>query len=179
MKLEDFKIKVFTLLEEYNEDSETYTDDEDLGNKINSVTNQVLFELARMKKINAYESRDVKEGDVIEFNSLDSFYQLNIIRGLDCDVIGERIKCNEAGTIEIYYYKYPTRIDIDTDDSVELELSDDALECAIYGVAADLLKSDVSSNYGAIYAERYRELKNELDPRYAMGSVYIDGSINI
>ena len=107
------------------------------------------------------------------------FYQLNIVRGLDCDIIGERIKCNETGTLEIYYYQKPTRIDIDTDDSHELELSDDAIEVLIYGVAADLLKSDVSSNYGQIYAERYREMKNELDPRYAMGSVYIEGSINI
>lgn len=179
MTLEEFKIKVFSLIEEYDENEENLTADEDLANKINSVTNQILFELARMKKINAYEARDVKEGDVIEFNSLDSFYQLNIVRGLDCDIIGERIKCNETGTIEIHYYKYPTRIDIDTDDSVELELSDDALECAVYGVAADLLKSDVSSNYGSIYTERYRELKNELDPRYTMGSVYISGSIDV
>lgn len=179
MTLEEFKIKVFSLIEEYDEEEENLTADEDLANKINSVINQILNEMARFKKINAYESRDVKEGDVIEFSSLDNFYQLNIVRGIDCDIIGERIKANEDGTIEIYFFKYPTQINTDTDDSQELDLSIDALECAVYGVAADLLKSDVSSNYGQIYADRYREMKNELDPRYAMGSVYIEGSINI
>ena len=32
----------------------------------------------------------------------------------------------------------------------------------VYGVAADILKSDVSSNYGQVYAQRYSELKQEL-----------------
>ena len=41
----------------------------------------------------------------------------------------------------------------------------------------DLLKSDVSSNYGQVYAERYSELKQMLDPRQSQGSVYIDGGI--
>ena len=46
-----------------------------------------------------------------------------------------------------------------------------------YGVAGDLLKSDVASNYGTIYSARYREMLSELDPRNAMGSVFIDGGI--
>jgi len=79
----------------------------------------------------------------------------------------------------VYYYKYPTQINEETDDSQELDLSIDVLEIMPYGVAADLLKSDVSSNYGAIYAERYVEMKRELDPRYAMGAVYIDTSNSI
>ena len=177
--LEEVKIKILSLIEEYDENEENLTADEDIANKINSVINQIQFELARFKKINAYESREVNEGEVIEFNTLENFYQLNIVRGLDCDIIGERIKCNEAGTLEIHYYKYPTRIDIDTDDSFEFELSDDVIEVLVYGVAADLLKSDVSSNYGRIYAERYAEMKRELDPRYAMGSVYIDTSNSV
>lgn len=180
LNLEQLKTKVYSLIEEFVEDEENLTSDEDLSNKFNSVANQVLNEMARMKKINAYTTMDVKEGDVIEFKSIDDmFYQLNLVRGLECDVIGEQIKANEDGTIEIHYFKYPTQIDNDTDDSQELDLSIDALEVAVYGIAADLLKSDVSSGYGQVYADRYREMKNELDPRYAMGSVYIEGSINI
>ena len=174
MTLEEMKTKVYSLIEEYSEDADDLTEDSDLSSKFNSVANQVINEVARMKKINAYETREVTEGEVIEFSSLDNFYQLNIVRGIDCDVIGERIKANEAGTIEIYFYKYPTQIDIDTDDSQELDLSTDALECAVYGIAADLLAADVSSNYGRIYRERYRQLIQELDPRTALGSVYID-----
>ena len=48
-----------------------------------------------------------------------------------------------------------------------------------YGVAADLLKSDVSNQYGQIYANRYTELKQSLDPRYNTGGFYIDGGTKI
>lgn len=180
MTLEEMKQKVYSLIEEYSEDAEELTEDEDLALKMNSVINQVQNELARMKKIEEYTTLDGSEGDVIDFSSIGSnLYQLNIVKGVDCEIIGQKIKFNETGTAEVYYYRYPTQINMDTDDSQVLDLSIDALEIMPYGVAADLLKSDVSSNYGQIYADRYREMKSELDPRYAMGSVYIDGSINI
>lgn len=180
MTLEEMKQKVYSLIEEYSEDAEDLTEDEDLALKMNSVINQIQNELARMKKIEEYTTLDGLEGDVVDFSSIDNnLYQLNIVRGVDCEIIGQKIKFNEAGTAEVYYYKYPTQINADTDDSQELELSIDALEIMPYGVAADLLKSDVSSNYGQIYADRYREMKNELDPRYAMGSVYIEGGFEI
>lgn len=180
MTLEEMKQKVYSLIEEYSEDAEELTEDEDLALKMNSVINQVQNELARMKKIEDYTTLEGLEGDVIDFSSIDSnLYQLNIVKGVDCEIIGQKIKFNEAGTAEVYYYKYPTQINMDTDDSQELDLSIDALEIMPYGVAADLLKSDVSSNYGQIYADRYREMKSELDPRYSMGSVYIEGGIEI
>lgn len=180
MTLEEMKQKVYSLIEEYSEDAEDLTEDTDLALKMNSVINQVQNELARMKKIEEYTTLDGREGDVVDFSSIDNnLYQLNIVKGLDCEIIGQKIKFNEEGTAEVYYYRYPTQINSDTDDSQELDLSIDALEIMPYGVAADLLKSDVSSNYGQIYADRYREMKNELDPRYAMPSVYIDGGFDI
>ena len=48
-----------------------------------------------------------------------------------------------------------------------------------YGIAADLLKSDVSAEYGAIYATRYETMLQRLDPRYQMTSVYIEGGVDI
>lgn len=180
MTLEEMKIKVYSLIEEYSEDADDLTEDEDLALKMNSVINQIQNELARFKKIEEYTTVEGTEGSVIDFKDVDdNLYQLNIVRGLNCEIIGQKIKFNETGTAEVYYYKYPTQIDIDTEDSQELDLSIDVLEIMPYGVAADLLKSDVSSNYGQIYAERYRELKNELDPRYTLGSVYVDGGIEV
>jgi hypothetical protein len=180
MTLEEMKQKVYALIEEYNEDAENLTEDEDLATKMNGVINQIQNELARMKKIEEYTTLEGSEGSVIDFKDVDSnLYQLNIVRGVDCEIIGQKIKFNEDGVAEVYYYKYPTQINIDTDDSQEFDLSIDVLEIMPYGVAADLLKSDVSSNYGQIYAQRYQELKNELDPRYAMGGIYIEGSIDI
>lgn len=180
MTLEEMKTKVYSLIEEYSEDADDLTEDEDLASKMNSVINQIQNELARIKKIEEYATLEGTKGDMVDFKDVDDkLYQLNIVRGLDVDIIGQKIKFNETGTAEVYYYKYPTQINNDTDDDFEFDLSIDVLEIMPYGVAADLLKSDVSSNYGQIYAERYREMKNELDPRYALGSVYIDGSIDI
>ena len=180
MTLEEMKQKVYALIEEYSEDAENLTEDEDLALKMNGVINQVQNELARMKKIDAYTTVEATEGTTINFKDIDNmFYQLNIVQGLDCEIIGQMIKFNESGKADVFYYKYPTQINEDTDDSQELDLSIDALEIMPYGVAADLLKSDVSSNYGQIYENRYRQMINELDPRSAMGSVYIEGSINI
>lgn len=177
MTLEELKQKVYSLIEEYDEEADNLTPDEDLALKMNSVINQIQNELARMKKLEEYTTVEGEKGSVIDFKDIDSnLYQLNIVKGLDVEIIGQRIKFNETGTAEVYYYKYPTQINQDTDDSQELDLSIDALEIMPYGVAADLLKSDVSSNYGQVYAARYQEMKNELDPRYAMGSVFIDTS---
>ena len=53
------------------------------------------------------------------------------------------------------------------------------LEIMPYGIAADLLKSDVSSEYGSVYATRYESLKQMLDPRYQMTSVYIEGGVDV
>lgn len=180
MTLEEMKIKVYSLIEEYNEDADNLTEDEDLALKINSVINQIQNELARFKKIEEYKTVEGTEGQIINFKDIDdNLYQLNIVKGLNVEIIGQKIKFNESGTAEVYYYKYPTQINVDTEDDFTFDLSTDVLEVMPYGIAADLLKSDVSSNYGQIYAQRYKELKQELDPRYSLGSVYIDGGINI
>ena len=180
MTLEELKLKTLSMIEEYNENEDSLTEDQDIALKLNSVINQIQNELARFKKIDAYATMEVEADQEIVLEDIDkNFYQLNIIRGVDHTAIGNRVIFNEAGTAKIYYYKYPTQINDDTDDSFTLELSTDALEIMPYGIAADLLKSDVSNNYGQTYANRYRELLQSLDPRNAMFSVYIEGSTNI
>jgi len=180
MTLEEFKYKVYALIEEYSDSADEMTEDEDLATKMNTVINQVQNEMARFKKINGYAVLDVEMDEVKTLNEIDeNLYQLNLIRGVEAEIIGDRIIFNEDGTAKIFYYKYPTQINQDTDDSFEFELDPDVLEVMVYGVAADLLKSDVSSNYGKIYADRYREMKNELDPRKSMGMIYIDGGMEV
>jgi hypothetical protein len=88
-------------------------------------------------------------------------------------------KIIESGTAEIDLYVYPERITDKTKDNYEFELSADVLEIMPYGIAADLLKSDVSAEYGNIYATRYESMKQVLDPRYQMYSITIEGGINI
>lgn len=187
MTLLDIKKKVLGLIEELNPDSEYLTDDPDIATKFNEVTNQVLFELARHKKIPKYVEMDVSEGDVIEFADIEKacgyeIYQINLVCGVSYvpKASGTVLKVLESGTAEIDVFVYPERITEKTKDKAyEFELSPDVLEIMPYGIAADLLKSDVSAEYGSVYATRYETMLQRLDPRYQMTSVYIEGGINV
>ena len=187
MTLKDMKVKVLGMIEELNPNSELLTDDPDIATKFNEVTNQVLFELARMKKIPKFVKLEVNEGDVIEFADIEKvcgyeIYQINLVSGVDyvSRANGTVLEIEESGTAKIDVFVYPERITATTKDKAyEFELSNDALEVMPYGIAADLLKSDISAGYGNVYANRYENMKRELDPRYQMTSIYIDGGVSV
>lgn len=176
MNLLEVQKKVLRLIEEIDTSSSSeITNDPDIKEKINDVINLVYFELCRIKKLPAVDELDVKENDEITLDEeLDNFYQLNVIKNVRYDQIENNVIFLEEGTAKIYYYKFPKKITKETDaEKYKFENSDDVIETLIMGVAADILKNDVSSNYGRIYAERYNELKQSLDPRFARGSVVI------
>lgn len=187
MTLLEMKKAVLALIEELNPDSEYLTDDPDIQAKINYVINQIMYELARHKKIPKYAELDVSAGDLVTFEEIEKacgyeVYQLGTIGGVAYSpkADGTVLKITEDGTAEINLYVYPERITEKTKDKAyEFELTPDVLEIMPYGVAADLLKSDVSAEYGNIYATRYEAMKQALDPRYQMTSVYIEGGYNI
>jgi hypothetical protein len=109
-------------------------------------------------------------------------YQVALIAGVNYAVKanGTVFKILESGTAEIDCFVYPERITEKTKDKAyEFELSPDALEIMPYGIAADLLKSDVSAEYGKVYAERYQSMLQMLDPRNTMTSIYIDGGYSL
>jgi hypothetical protein len=184
MTLGEMKKKTLGLIEELNPESEFLTDDPDISAKHNDVVNQVQFELAREKKIPRYVEMEVREGDLIDFTAIKEkcgkdVYQLCTVVGVKhlYKASGTVLKVLEDGVIEIDCYVYPERITAETPDSHEFELPADLLEIMPYGVAADLLKSDVSTEYGSIYAARYEAMKQALDPRYALTTVYIEGGV--
>ena len=183
MTLKDMKKKTLSLIEEIvdNPESQTITsltNDPDIEAKLNYVINQIQYELSRIKKIPKYVELDGEKDALIDFDDIkaetnNEVYQIDIVRGIDYELKadGTIIKCLENGTLEIEYYKYPTRITKETPDTYEFELSDDVLEIMPYGVASDLLKSDVSNAYGNVYAQRYERMKQELDTRYNTGYI--------
>ena len=187
MTLMTMKKKVLGLIEELNPESELLTDDPDIAVKITDVINQIMFELARMKKIARYIEIEVSEGDLIDYERIEKesgskVYQIKLVDGVDYQykADGTIIKALESGTMGIDFFIYPERITEKTNaKTYEFELSDDALEIMPYGVAGDLLKSDVSTQYGSIYSNRYEAMKRELDPRNNMGSISISGGVNI
>ena len=184
MTLKEMKEKVLGMIEELNPNSALLTDDPDIATKFNDVTNQIMFELARMKKIPKYVEMAVNKGDMIEFADIEQecgyeIYQIGLVGGVNYSskANGTVLKILESGTAEIDVFVYPERITSTTKDSYEFELSPDALEIMPYGVAGDLLKSDVSTEYGTIYSTRYENMLQRLDPRYQMGSIYIEGGV--
>lgn len=192
MTLGDLKKKTLALIEEINPDVTSLTDDPDIEAKLPYVINQILHELARFKKIPAYEEIEVEKGDILDLTTLgrdedaeepdtrNIFYQLDIIRNVEYEYLDNlHVRFLEDGTALVKYFRYPANIDEDTADTTTLDLSDDALEIAPYGIAADVLKADVSNQYGTIYANRYREMIQSLDSRYSMGSVEFDGGLEI
>ena len=109
-------------------------------------------------------------------------YQINLVCGVDHTpkANGTVLKINESGVAEIDVYVYPERITEKTKaKAYEFELSPDVLEILPYGVAADLLKSDVSAEYGSVYATRYETMLKRLDPRYQMSTIYVEGGVDL
>lgn len=186
MTLKEIKNKVLALIEELNPNVKELTEDPDIAIKLNHVINQVMFELARIKKIPKYVEIEVAKGDILSFADIEKecgyeIYQLNNICGVNYvpKANGTILKILENGVAEIECYVYPERITDTTNDNYEFDLSADVLEIMPYGIAADLLKSDVSTEYGSIYGTRYESMKQMLDPRYQMTSIYIEGGVNI
>lgn len=187
MTLLEMKKKVLQLIEEVSTKENKLTDDPDIEAKLNTVINQTMYEVARMKKIPAYKEikvdtsvKEVYDFDDIQGTDKNKIYQLDVIRGIEYETKanGTIIKCLEDGTMEVNYFKYPITITNETkEDEYVFELSDDALEIIPYGVAGDLLKSDASNQYGQIYSQRYETMLQRLDSRYNMGSIYIEDGI--
>jgi hypothetical protein len=186
MKLQEMKKKILGMIEELDTKSASLTSDADIETKLNDTINQVMFELARMKKIPDYVEIEVQAGDLVRFEDITAVsgyevYQLEKVRGVDYQfkANGTIIKVLESGTLEIDYFKYPELITEKTNGSYEFELSADALEILPYGVAGDLLKTDVSTDYGRIFSDRYELMLSRLDPRYSMGMFTVEGGVNV
>lgn len=186
MRLGEFKKKVLALIEELNINSEFLTDDPDISAKINYVVNMVMFEMCRMKKLPGYVEIPVKKGDLIDFalvekHSKYEVYQFGTVRGVEVDykAQGTILKVLEDGTAEIDFFKYPESITEKTKDSYEFELTNDVLEVMVFGVAGNLLKSDISADYGRIYSQEYESLKQMLDPRYSTPVIQFSGGFDV
>ena len=186
MTLLELTKKTLALIEELNTENEKYTDDPDIALKLKHVINQVLYRVARIKKIPKYVEMQVEAGDLITFEDIAresgyEVYQLASVQGVNFTykADGTVIKILESGTLEIDCYVYPERITDTTPDSYEFEISQDVFEILPYGIAADLLKSDVSAEYGSVYAAQFESMLQQVDPRYHMATVYIEGGVSL
>ena len=181
MTLGELKKKTLSLIEEIDMEEENLTSDPDIAAKLPYVINQILHELARFKKISAYTTLEVEKDDVLNLeDALDNFYQLHNIRGVKFEFIDDvSVRFLADGEATISYYQYPDNITENTSDAKRINLSEDALEIAPYGIAGDLLKSDVSTGYGQIYSNRYQQLLQMLDSRYTQPIIEFENGIDL
>lgn len=176
MTLTEIKTQILAMIEELNPESPLLTDDPDISAKINFVINQIQCELARIKKIPKNVELEVHENDFKTFKDIDTnFYQLSLIRGVKHEIIDDTVTFQEDGKAKVYYYIMPTLITNENQGEYEFELPLELLQILPYGVAGDLLKSDISANYGTIYANRYELMLQRIDSRYSVGTIYIGG----
>ena len=185
MTLDEMKKKALGLIEEVNPENQNLTDDPDIAAKINDVVNHIMFEICRMRKLPKYVEIPVVAGELLDFEKIGKackydVYQVSLVGGVNNvpKAGGTVFKILESGTAEIECYVYPEAITAKTNGSYEFELPADVLEIMPYGIAGDLLKSDISTEYGSIYSTRYESMLQRLDPRYQMTSVYIEGGVN-
>lgn len=165
MNLGNNKKITLGLIEEYSPTNQYLTDDEDIRNRLNLVYAPNYQYLATLKKILKTKTITISETSdtTSETNLPSDMYQFKRLVALDSnnekispeyDIIGKKIyiKQNEGKYI-IEYYAYPMDITIDTKDSFELELDQDAQNYLPYLVANDILKVDPSADYSAFSRE--------------------------
>lgn len=192
------KIKTFSLIEEYYPDVPDLAEDEDVINKINGVVNQIIMDLMKYRKLPASKEVEIKEKDskILDLSELlaDCYQISNFYFGeevVDYKMPNETtliLPEEYVGTVTIYYYKFPklakTMFENDDERTAEdnnfiFEQDPDILEIMPYGIAADLLKMDMISNYGSYFYQRYTELKQMIDSRKTKGLVIITGGVDI
>ena len=192
------KIKTFSLIEEYYPDVPDLAEDEDVINKINGVVNQIIMDLMKYRKLPASKEVEIKEEDskILDLSELlANCYQISNFY-FEEEVVDYKMP-NETtlilpeeyvGTFTIYYYKFPqlAKITFESDEertaedtNFVFEQDPDILEIMPYGIAADLLKMDMISNYGSYFYQRYTELKQMIDSRKTKGLITITGGVDI
>lgn len=201
MKLKEMKTKTFALIEELYPSLNNLAEDEDVINKINGVVNSVQMDLMKFRKITANDEIEIELDDdrIIDLKDYDDIYQVNKIKLVpneeDMDTTFTMIDNTTleisdtfAGTIRLYYYKYPTlcktMFNNDTerqneDNRYVFEIDPMLLEIMPYGIARDLLRLDMISNYGSYFERTYNELIQRLDSRNTAGFVTIEGGIDL
>ena len=180
MTLKEFKEAVFSFIEEHDASEKSLTKDVDIADKINAVINTKMHEITRYKKITGKDTMEVTEGDEIELTDIDkNCYQIRKITGVDYEQEDKFITFKETGIAVIYYNKYPKTITSETSDDYKFEIDIEALEVMKMGVAADLLKTDISNKYGQIWNEEYQRLLQTLDSRKTAGTITIGKGVDI
>src|SRR5574344_353471 len=165
----DNKKITLALIEEYTPNSI----DEDISVRLPFLYNLAYKELAMTKKITAvkiYKEVGDKEDKYSKYILPSDLYQIKNIFAQDSDnkiinadyyILNNNVYINDLteGNTILEYYRHPTEINENTNDSFYLEIDDDAQSLLPYKVADDILKTDPSADYTAFATEYQRKLQ--------------------
>ena len=201
MTLKEMKIKAFSLIEEYYPEASGLAEDEDVLNKVNGVVNSIQLDLMKYRRIPANTEIEIKENSsktISLSEEISDIYQLNKIIlvsedgfSKDFSMIDEdliELDKDFIGTVKIYYYKYPKMVKIDFDEDEDQDEYDKNFKFDVdlivqeimpYGIARDILRLDMISNYGTYFERTYNEMKQQLDSRKTAGIINIYGGEDI
>lgn len=176
MTWEQAKTQIYALLEEYNANAANLTDDDDIADRIPQLFFSSYQEMSQIKKIVKTSVLDRSLNGTTtyyrEYELPEDFYMMKNMTFVDEDTEKPLVNCEyfirgessividdlDKGKVYLEYYAFPTIIDGDTEDDFELEIDNDATIIACYSVAADILKTDPSSDLIAFRNERDRRL---------------------
>lgn len=174
MTLRQVMEQILTLIEEYDKENDTdLTNDPDIAAKIKHSIDNIQVELSQIKRIRKRITFDTTTTNVMKIPT--DLFKIDKVKECDFEVVGNDIVFDEKykGIVNVYYDKYPQLIENDTDLDTKLELSRDALEALVYGVASAILKADISANY-SVYEYKYQELKQQLNNANTNGFAWIE-----
>lgn len=197
MTLKEMKVKVFSLIEEYYPELSGLAEDEDVLNKINGVVNSIQLDLMKYRKIPANTEISIKKNSsriITISEEISDLYQLNkviLVPNANFSMLDEdniQIDDDYEGTVKIFYYKYPKMVKISFEENEDKDQYDENFKFDIdlilqevmpYGIARDLLRLDMISEYGTYFERTYNEMKNQLDSRRTAGIITIYGGEDI
>lgn len=185
MNLGDNKKIMLGLIEEYSPTNQYLTDDEDIKNRLNLVYAPNYQFLSQIKKILKTKTISIigNNNSMLENNLPSDLYQFKRLVALDSDnnrispeydIIGKKIYIKQKeGKYIIEYYAFPEEITLETKDTFELEIEQDAQSVLPYIVANDILKVDPSADYTAFYTE-YQKRMEKLDNKNVLSSAEVE-----
>lgn len=149
MTLGDGKRKVLMLLDEYSSGG-ALTEDTDINNKMNDFFDMAQKDMANYARILKITEIELDGEDTELPERFRSYYRVwkNGKRGKKYPIIGGKMKtAGEYGKITLEYFADPQTISMNTPDTYEFEVSEDAANCLPFYVAAQQLDTDLVVDY--------------------------------
>lgn len=179
MTLGDGKRKVLELLDEYSSGGQLTTD-ADINNKMSDFFDMAQKDMALHRPIINEVTIDMAGRDYVPLPKNFRNYFAVWKDGKPYKkprIIGGKIYAGgSTDTILIEYISNPKTIDMDTPDSYEFEVSEEAANCLPFYVAAQQLITDLVVDYGALW-QMYQAHKAMVNPTIEGGQSRVRQSL--